>query len=58
MIVKLTIVEEEADESLYWMELLIESERVPSARLTDLMKETDEITAIIVASIKTLKSRK
>ena len=34
---KMTIVEEEADESLYWMELLIESKVIPEARLADLI---------------------
>ena len=42
MINKLKIVEEEADETLFWQELLIESELVPQARLTELMTETDE----------------
>ena len=32
---KMTIVEEEADESLYWMERLIESKVIPEARLAD-----------------------
>lgn len=58
MAAKLGIVEEEADESLYWMELLVEAEIVPASRLADLMKEADEIVAMIVASIKTLRSKK
>ncbi len=58
MIAKLSIVEEEADESLYWMELLIEAELVTASKLSALMKETDEITAMTVASIKTLRQRK
>jgi four helix bundle protein len=52
---KLSIVEEEADESLYWLELLIESNLVPEKRLLDLQKEMNEITAMVVASIKTLR---
>ena len=55
---KLAIVEEEADESLYWMELLIESGLIPSPCLTDLMNEMNEIVAMTVASIKTLRARK
>jgi four helix bundle protein len=58
MLAKLAIVEEEGDESIYWMELLIESGFVPSARLEDLISETDEIIAMTVASIKTLRTRK
>ncbi len=49
---KLKIVEEEGDESLYWMELLTESGMVSRSRLDALMKEGDEILSIIVASIK------
>lgn len=55
---KLSIVEEEADESAYWMELLVESGIVSQSKLTHLMKECDEITAIVVASIKTSKGRR
>src|ERR1043165_9387654 len=55
---KLAIVEEEADESLYGMELLAETEIIPTTRLADLMSETDEIISIIVASIKTLRNGK
>jgi len=54
---KLAIVEEEADESAYWLELLVESGILPHTKLADLMRECDEITAIIVASIRTAKRR-
>ena len=54
---KLSIVEEEADETVYWLELLIESHIVSKARVAALLKETDEIIAMIVASIKTLRER-
>jgi four helix bundle protein len=57
MIFKLTIVEEEADEALFWLELLVEAELMPESRLADLMKETDEILAMVVASIRTLRSK-
>ncbi len=53
---KMAIVEEEADEALYWMELLIESEIISEAKLSSLMSETNEITAMTVASIKTLRA--
>ena len=55
MISKLGIVEEEADETLYWLELIIESELLTKTRLQGLMKEFDEILAMIVASQKTLR---
>jgi four helix bundle protein len=56
-IYKLAIVEEEADESLYWMELLIETGVVEKKRLEDLMKEGDEVLAMVVSSIKTSRKK-
>ena len=58
VIAKLGVVEEEADESLYWMELLIESGVVKAGAVADLMSEANEILAMTVASIKTLRGRK
>ena len=55
---KLSIVEEENDESIYWMELLIESETVKENLLQNLMKEAAEILSIIVSSIKTSKENR
>ncbi|MDY6876076.1 MAG: four helix bundle protein [Chloroflexota bacterium] len=55
MIAKLKIVEEETDETLYWLELLVEANIMPEDRLGPLMTETDEILAMTVASIKTLR---
>ena len=54
---KLGIVEEEADESLFWLEMVVETELMPAARVEDLIKEADELTAIFVASRKTAKKR-
>lgn len=54
---KLSIVEEEADESLFWMELLVESDLMRRARLEALMVEANETLAMVVASIKTLRGR-
>jgi len=58
VLAKLAIVEEEADETIYWLELLIEANIVREARVAELMKETNEIVAMTVASIKTLRGRK
>jgi four helix bundle protein len=55
---KMGIVEEETDESLYWMELLIEAKIMESKKREPLMKEADELLAITVASIKTAKKTK
>jgi four helix bundle protein len=54
-VAKMGIVEEECDESLLWMELLIESERIKVERTAELMREGNEILAITVASIKTAR---
>lgn len=53
---KLRIVEEECDESLFWMELLVENGLVKPSRMEQLMREANEILAIIVASAKTARS--
>jgi len=53
---KVGIAIEEADESLYWMELLIETGIVPEERLSDLMQEADELIAIFTSSVKTARS--
>jgi len=53
---KIVIVEEEADESIYWLELMEESGLVKPELLTGLKKETDELTAIFTAIDKTAKA--
>jgi len=52
---KLNIVLEEADESQFWLELMIETELVKTTRVEKLLKESDELTAIFVTSLKTAK---
>jgi len=52
----MTTTEEEADEASYWLELLIESGSVSKTRGVALLDEAGQLTAIIVASIKTAKS--
>ena len=54
-IAKLVIVLEEADESLYWLEILSETKIVKANLLKLLMKEADELVGMFVASIKTAK---
>jgi len=53
---KLRIVEEGCDESLFWMELLVDNQIVKNSRLMGLMKEADEILAIVVSSVKTART--
>ena len=57
-VAKLSIVEEEADETLFWLELAIESELISTNKLTPLIQEAEEILRITVASIKTARSNK
>jgi four helix bundle protein len=54
---KLGIVLEEADESLYWMELIVEAELMSSQRLALLMEEARQLVAIFVASLNTAKGK-
>jgi four helix bundle protein len=58
VLAKLAIVEEEADETIYWLELLVEAGIVPESRVTHLLRESHEIVAMTVASIKTLRGRR
>jgi len=55
---KMGIVEEEADESLYWMELIVEAELIKENRVKELMNEGDQFVAIAVSSIKTARHKK
>ncbi len=53
---KLGTVEEEADETCYWLELLIEGKLLSKNKLQSLLNEANELTALMVASIKTTRS--
>ena len=55
---KLSIVVEEAGESVFWMEILIEAEIVESSKLTYLFDEANQILKIVSASRKTVSSKK
>ena len=57
IIAKLSIVEEEADESLYWLEMLEGAGLVKPGSLARISDETSQILAMTVASKRTLKSR-
>jgi four helix bundle protein len=54
---KITIVEEEADESMYWLELLGEAGIFDEVKIAGLRKEADELTAIFTAAGRTAKKR-
>lgn len=55
---KLGIVEQELDETLMWLELLVESGIADATRMEDLVSETDQLIRIIVTCIKNTKRRK
>jgi four helix bundle protein len=57
MISKFAVVEEEADECGFWWELITDHGVIPAAQLEPLQKEAGELTAIMVASRKTLLGR-
>ncbi len=57
-IAKMGIVEEETDESVFWIELLVDSGLVKSDLVTDLLDEGNQLTAIWVTSINTARGRK
>jgi four helix bundle protein len=54
-IAKLGIVLEEVDESLFWLELIVEVKLVPLTRADALLIEADELTAIFTAAVRTAK---
>jgi four helix bundle protein len=54
-IAKIGVVVEEADETVFWLEMLEESGIVKSARLKDLLAEATQLVAIFTASRKTAK---
>lgn len=54
-IAKLGIVEEEADETLFWLEIIEEMNIYDPSSVDSLMQECDEIIAIMVSSVKTAK---
>ena len=57
-IYKLEIVIEEADECMYWLEIIQESEMIKSEITSSLINEANELISILVASVKTFKARK
>ena len=54
-IAKMGIVEEECDETLFWLELLVGSGQIKLSRVQSLMQEADELLRIVIASSKTAR---
>ena len=55
-ICKLKIAEEEADETIHWLQLLVDSNLIEESKISHLINEANELTAIMTASGKTAKS--
>jgi four helix bundle protein len=56
VLARLGVVEEEADETMYWLEMLVDAGVAPQSVVFSIHKEADEIVAMTVASIKTLRA--
>ena len=52
---KMGTVEEEADESCYWMELLAEAGKIKAVKTSALLQEGNDLTAIAISSINTAR---
>jgi four helix bundle protein len=55
---KIGIVEEEADESMFWIEMLVDTELVKAVLVTELLDEAEQILKIVVSSINTARGKK
>lgn len=55
---KLSVVEEEADESAFWLEIIIECNMIKRELVEPLLKESNEIVAIMVSAKKTSRNNK
>jgi four helix bundle protein len=55
LISKMSIVLEESDETVFWLEMLIDAEVFPKERVASLLMEANELTSIFVSSLRTCK---
>jgi len=56
-IAKLGVVLEEADETVYWLELIVEADLMPRQRMEGIIKEANELVRIFAAARQTLKGK-
>ena len=54
---KMNIVLEEADETLFWIEIIIEKQWFDNTELESIWKEGNELTSIFVSTLKTINNR-
>jgi four helix bundle protein len=57
-VARIGVVVEEADETLFWLELIGEAGIVPEQRLVEIKKEADELTALFTATKRTIRLNK
>jgi four helix bundle protein len=57
-VAKMGIVEEETDESAFWIEMLVDTNLAKLNLVADLLDEANQLTAIFVASINTARGKK
>lgn len=57
-IYKIEMVIEEADESMYWMEVITDANVLPESLTQPLIKEANELVSIFVATVKTVKTNR
>jgi len=55
---RMSVVVEEADETAFWLELLLETSIIPEVRLRDLLTEANELLAIFAASLWTARQER
>ena len=56
-VAKICVVLEEADESVFWLELISDNEILPAKKLSGLLQEARELTAIMAASQRTARAK-
>ena len=56
-VARLGVVVEEADETIFWLELLVDAEIIPAQRMEELLDEARELTAIFTAAQQTSRKR-
>lgn len=57
-VARIGVVVEESDETVFWLEMLVDAGIVPKARMEDLLREAKELVAVFAASQRTARSTK
>lgn len=54
---KIGIAEEEADETLFWLQMIVKADLMPEKKLNALLKEAEEIVAILATTRKNARTK-